>query len=352
MPFHPNFKLNNTSFANVEELLSYTEQFSTDLWLFFKDWFNDNEFMVVQTSGSTGTPKPIQLKKEFMINSALATGSFFELGTETSALLCMSVNYIAGKMMLVRAFTLGWHIDVVMPEANPLKNTQKTYDFCAMVPLQLQASLQELHKVKKLIVGGGVVSPDLYSKIQQVSTEVYATYGMTETITHIAVKKLNHNSINKESYYTTIPGVTIRQDERNCLVIHAPKVSKEDVVTNDVVKVISNISFEWLGRYDNVVNSGGIKLHPETIEEKLALLIPERFFVIGVTDAVLGEKLVLVIETEKNKEKEVQLLSEIEKLEKLGRYERPKAIYFVPKFVETTTKKVQRLKTLELILEK
>ena len=152
----------------------------------------NHDFIIVNTSGSTGKPAQIKLKKEHMINSALATGSYFKLPENTTALLCLSPNYIAGKMMLVRALTLGWQLDIVEPSLNPLDKLQKHYDFCAMVPLQVQNSLSELHFIKKLIVGGGAVSTELIKNLQDITTEVFATYGMTETITHIAVKKLNH----------------------------------------------------------------------------------------------------------------------------------------------------------------
>ncbi|MGB1043489.1 MAG: AMP-binding protein, partial [Tenacibaculum sp.] len=170
----------NTSFSTKEELLKFSKEINDSVFLFLSDWFNDEDFVVVQTSGSTGTPKPIQLKKEFMINSALATGEFFNLKESTSALLCLSTDYIAGKMMLVRALILGWNLDVVHSVSNPLKGLEKQYDFSAIVPLQLRSLLNELHKIDKLIVGGGVVSNDLIDAIQNVSTKVYATYGMTE----------------------------------------------------------------------------------------------------------------------------------------------------------------------------
>ncbi|CAL2085225.1 AMP-binding protein [Tenacibaculum sp. 190524A02b] len=347
---HASFKLNGKSFESIEDLLMFSKKLSEEVVSFLKAWYDVNDFVIVQTSGSTGKPKSIKLKKEYMVNSAKATGAFFELPEKTSALLCMSVNYIAGKMMLVRALTLGWHIDIKRAEANPLKNVEKKYDFCAMVPMQLAASLKELGKIEKLIVGGGVVSNDLYKQIQNKSTKIYATYGMTETITHIAVKKLNHFSLNKEvSYYQVLPNVNIALDKRNCLVINAPKVAKEKIVTNDVVVLKSETSFEWLGRYDNVINSGGVKLHPEKIEEKLALIIPSRFFVAGIKDEKLGEKLVLIVEKEMTEREKFMLEKEIEEANNFHKYEKPKQIFSVSKFVETETKKIQRNLTLKLL---
>lgn len=345
LAFHNSFQLNGVSFSSEDELLTFSKTVNDSIYQFLSDWFSADDFIVVQTSGSTGKPKPISLKKEFMINSAKATGTFFDLEENTTALLCLSTDYIAGKMMLVRALTLGWNIDVVAPTSKV--EIKKKYDFSAMVPLQLRSSLGEIPKIKKLIVGGGVVENDLIEAIQNLSTEVLATYGMTETITHIAVKKLNNVISNdrEKSHYKTLPNVQLLQDNRNCLVIDALKVSSEKIITNDVVRLISETEFEWLGRYDYVINSGGVKLHPEKIEEKLSKIIINRFFVIGIPDKRLGEKLILVIEGE---EKNVTL-KEVRKLKELSKYEVPKEVYFVDEFIETETKKIQRKKTLDLV---
>ena len=345
--FHKEFKLQGKSFDSINELIYFSKSISDEVSSFLVEWFNKNSFVEVKTSGSTGTPKLIQLQKKHMVNSALATGNYFKLPEKTSALLCMSTHYIAGKIMLVRALTLGWDIDVVEAESNPLKNTSKIYDFSAMVPLQLQNSLNDLFKVKKLIVGGGVVSNELLNKIQKIETEVFATYGMTETITHIAVKKLNHchSELVEESNYVSFPNVILSIDERGCLVIDAPKVSDEVVVTNDLVEIISDNSFHWLGRFDSIINSGGIKLIPEQIEEKLSKLIKQRFFVTGIKDAILGEKLVLLIEgLETNLS-----LNKLKELSTLSKFEVPKEVFYVEKFIETPTKKINRNKTVSLL---
>ncbi|MCG8802751.1 AMP-binding protein [Tenacibaculum finnmarkense] len=354
--FHKSFQLNGISFLSEEELLVFSGKISESIHAFLSDWFNDKDFVIVQTSGSTGKPKPIKLQKEFMKNSALATGKFFNLKENTIALLCLSTDYIAGKMMLVRALTLGWELDIVKPDSNPLKDKKllkKHYSFSAMVPLQLRNSLADLHKIDKLIVGGGVVSSDLTRAIQNISTKVFATYGMTETITHIAVKKLNnfkeHEPVSA-SDYTVLSNVKITVDTRDCLVIEAPKVSEEKIITNDIVKLISATKFEWLGRFDNVINSGGVKLHPEKIEEKLSEIITSRFFVIGISDAILGEKLILIIEDSISSEEEKILKTAIKNLKTLTRFEIPKEIYFIDNFIETDTKKIQRKKTLKIIL--
>ena len=332
-------------------MLSYAENLQQNTYSFLEQWFDTNDYVEVQTSGSTGMPKAIRLQKEQMKNSAKATGAFFELVEGTKALLCLSTDYIAGKMMLVRALTLGWHLDIVEPVSNPLEDIDAVYDFCAMVPMQLANSLNNLTKVKILIVGGGAVSTTLQEKVKNIATFVYATYGMTETITHIALKKLNNYDVVEN--YKVLPHVKISVDNRGCLVIDAPKVSDEKIITNDLVKIISETEFEWLGRYDHVINSGGVKLIPEQIEQKLSEIINDRFFVAGISDDVLGEKLVLVIEqnvTSSAVEKSA-ILNVVRNLKTLTKYEVPKEIYFLPKFIETETKKIQRRKTLDLLFK-
>lgn len=347
--FHRMFKIQGESFGSKEELIDFSKEISVEVAGFLTDWFDATSFVEVKTSGSTGNPKIIQLQKKHMINSAKATGNYFNLPENTTALLCMSINYIAGKMMLVRALTLGWHLEIEEPTSNPLKNSDKNYDFSAMVPMQLHNSIDDIHKIKKLIVGGGTVSNELLAKIQKVETEIFATYGMTETITHIAVKKLNNlksviASEKKQSNYTILPNIRIYIDHRGCLVIDAPKVSDEKVITNDLVELISPTEFKWLGRIDNVINSGSIKLIPEQIEEKLAKIIENRFFVAGKKDEILGEKLILIVEGITNE----NLLVNIQQLKSLSTYEIPKEIYFLEKFIETETNKIDRTKTLIL----
>jgi O-succinylbenzoic acid--CoA ligase len=358
--FHKDFKLNNTSFATVDELLFYTAKYSDKIHHFLQEWFSEKDYVIVHTSGSTGTPKAIKLQKKQLQNSAVATGDFFKLKEKTSALLCLPIEYIAGKMMLVRAVTLGWHLDVILSNSNPLKQHLTSYDFSAMVPLQVENSIEKLHQIKKLIVGGGAVSNSLQEKLQEVTTEVFATYGMTETITHIAVKKLNNfaspiESTPKKSlhtaFYEILPNTTIYKDERNCLVIKNTSISDKVIFTNDVVALISETQFEWLGRFDNVINSGGIKLHPEKIETELSKIIGQRFFVAGIKDEKLGEKLVLLIESagDKSIKSPDQLNSEMKNSKLFSKFEIPKEIHFIDRFSETETKKIHRKKTLDLI---
>ena len=309
-----------------------------DVNQFISEWMNGNDEMMLQTSGSTGTPKPITVKKDWMKNSARLTGRTFGLKEGDSALLCMPMKYVAGKMMVVRALELELDLKVVEPCSNPLKNINEPINFAAMVPLQLENSLKDLAKVKKLIVGGGQVNSKLEEKLQSVSTHVYETYGMTETLTHVAIKPLNGPS--KSDVFRALDDIDFELDGRGCLVINAPKMNPKPVITNDFIDLVDEKSFRWLGRYDNIINSGGIKIIPEVVEAKLSSIVPNRrFFIAGKSDKSLGEKVVLVVE---GKSMDISCKS-------LDKFEQPKEIHFIPEFVETKSGKIHRQTTLSLI---
>ncbi|WP_459210982.1 AMP-binding protein [Aquimarina rhabdastrellae] len=353
---HHNFKLNKQS-LNAEDLrtLSYElikdgEVFEQEIGQFLLDWLDDKDFIYVKTSGSTGKPKKIKILKRHMINSALATGEFFKVKEKTTALLCLPATYIAGKMMLVRAMVLGWKLDVVPPKMNPLDAVYKQYDFCAMVPLQLDNSLNRLHLLKKLIVGGGVISENLKTYVQDIDTKIYETYGMTETVTHIAARRINPKKKEPKAF-KVLPNIKLSVDDRNCLVIKAPQLSDQIITTNDIVELITYKKFLWKGRFDNVINSGGVKMFPEEIETKLQKLILQRFIITSLPDDALGEKLIMIIESEHKHSSYNTLGEDIQKLEDLTRYECPKEIYFLPQFVEANNGKIQRKKTLALLIE-
>lgn len=338
---HNRFKINNFHFdKDALYQLAYTlikegQEHEKDLGVFLLDWLDDNEIIQLTTSGTTGTPKTITIKKQSMVHSAIATGNYFNLHPQDTALLCLPARYIAGKMMIVRAMMLGLELEI-MPPTSHLDDllSHKNYDFVAIVPLQAENSLEKLSQFKKIIIGGAKVSDDLANKLKEIKSDIYETYGMTETITHIAAKKIG------EDYFSTLEHFVISQDERNCLVIDVPSISDEQIVTNDIVEILDETHFKWIGRYDNVINSGGIKLFPEQIEAKLMSEITNRFFIAGLPDAVLGTKVTLVIEGDP-----MDIDSKI--FEKLDKFEKPKDIIFTPKFVETDTKKISRIKTIE-----
>lgn len=344
---HPYFKLNGLSLSNEElrevgySLIKEGETFEKAIGDFILDWLNVKETITVRTSGSTGTPKRIMLRKQHMVNSALATGSFFRLDHYTKALLCLPAEYIAGKMMLVRAMVLGWDLDYVLPSSDPLANTAKNYDFTAMVPLQLQNSLESLQRIKTIIVGGAPIPLAVQGKLAPMKVAVYETFGMTETLSHIALKKISEG--HPETCFTALPGISNSKDDRGCLVIEAPGITESPVVTNDMVHLVASNKFEWLGRVDTVINSGGVKLHPETIEQKLEPLISARFFVAGIPDPQLGQKIVLFIEGNADD----TLLDQLKAQGRLEKFEVPKDVYGISKFVLSANGKIQRAATLE-----
>jgi O-succinylbenzoic acid--CoA ligase len=336
---HNQFKLNGFHLDREDlcrvaySFIKEGEDFEKPVGNFLLDWFDSKTYIQMETSGTTGDPKTISVSKQAMVDSAIATGDFFDIHPGNRALQCLPVKYVAGKMMLVRAMILGLDLEFVAPSSHPMKNNEINFDFVAMVPLQAQNSLSELKKVKKLIVGGAAVSKVLEKQLLKLPTEVYETYGMTETITHIAARKLG------EKAFTVLPNVTISYDDRNCLVIHAPRISPEVIITNDIVELVNENQFIFLGRMDNVINSGGIKLIPEQIENKLANKIHERFFIASKPDAELGEKVILIIEGVKQ-DFDNTLYEGIDK------YEKPKEIIFISNFKETASGKVLRKETM------
>ena len=335
---HPDFKLNGKSFSYLEllsEALYLKENgqvFEKKIGKFLLEWLNNESFVFVQTSGSTGKPKQIVLDKKAMMASAKATGTFFNLQPKSTALLCLSADYIAGKMMLVRAITLGLQLDTAEPNSNPLGN--KKYDFVAMVPMQVANSLKKLHLVETLLIGGTKVSYQLAESILKTNCKAFESYGMTETISHIAIKPIGAKE------FTILPNVTISLDERNCLVIEALELSQDKIITNDIVEILNERQFVLKGRIDNVINSGGVKIFPEEIEEKLAKFISVRFFIASLPDEKLGEKVILVLEG-KPFEVDNTIFSD------LSKYQIPKEVVFIDKFIETETNKINRKKTLE-----
>lgn len=346
---HRRFKLDGLKYKYddlMEIAYSYVKEglpYQQELGNFLLDWLDAKDYVVVKTSGSTGKPKKIKIKKQAMVNSALATGDFFNLKPGSKILHCLPSNFIAGKMMIVRAIILGLELDMVEPAVQPLIDYEKDYEFCAFTPMQLKFFAKYLKNIKTVIVGGGRVSKAIVDLIKDKKPNVYETYGMTETVSHIAIKKLN-NFTGKEGeiYFTTLPDITVSQDERGCLIIDAPNLAEDKIVTNDIVNIISNTSFEWLGRFDNVVNSGGIKLFPEQIESKLQDKIQGEFFLASRPDDTLGEKLILVIESKTNNIDESIF-------DGLDAYEKPKEIHALAKFKETKSGKIHRKKTLEAL---
>ncbi len=273
------------------------------IYLFLQEWFSPTNCVEVCTSGSTGEPKTLLVSKKMMESSAFKTIQFLQLKPEDTALLCLSANYIAGKMMIVRAIVGKLCLYAVEPTSTPLRHCESpvSFNFSAMVPAQVFEEINDncsLNNIKKLLVGGGAVSADLESKLQSLSCICYETYGMTETVSHIALRQLNRD--NKQAFFSPMENISVSTDERGCVVISAPDLLENPVYTNDLAIITTNGEFRITGRIDNIINCGGIKIQPEEIEQKIASFFTKPFLISSIQHAKWGESLVLVSEENKN----------------------------------------------------
>lgn len=326
---------------------------------FCQAWLNGQTSFIIQTSGSTGKPKPITLTREQMQASAQMTGKALQLKAGDTSFTCLNTAYIAGIMMLVRGFELGLQMTIMTPSGNPLQHwdSPPTFDFTALVPLQVEAILEQangqqwLNAMKAVIVGGAPVNYALEQQIKSLDAPLYATYGMTETVTHIALRLIN--GVDSNEYYHTLPRIEIRQDDRQCLEIKSPTTLNEWITTNDLVTIAGDNQFKWLGRIDRVINSGGVKIQAEKVEKVLEKALHQyhlscRFFVASLPNERLGEKVIAVLENNSIDEALKTNILETMKAQ-LSTYEVPKQLYIVPQFAETPTAKIDHLRTLEYL---
>jgi O-succinylbenzoic acid--CoA ligase len=332
--------------CNDTVLLKSFKEEQRHIFQFIGNWLDNNDTILALSSGSTGRPKEIRLEKRHMINSAKLTQSYFNLNQKDTALLCLPVQYIAGKMMIVRAFVAGFNLVTSKPSLHPLIDIDQKIDFMALTPQQLFHSIGDIKRlsINKIIVGGGEISQQLEEHVQQLPTEIYATYGMTETCSHVALRKVNGQDASLE--YKALEGIFFEQDGRDCLVIHAPMLFQEPLVTNDIVSLSDKSLFEWIGRFDNVINTGGIKVYPEQIEKKLFFALKKKFFISSVPDPVLSERVILVLESNPlTKHEEDDLKKQLIRL--LSKYELPKEIIYCERFALSESGKILRKKIME-----
>ncbi len=338
-----------------------TTPYEAEALRFCEAWLSGQETFVLHTSGSTGTPKPITLTRAQMQASARLTGQTFGLQTGDHALVCLNIRYIAGVMMLVRGLELGLPMTILEPSGNPLTGLHPAipFAFTALVPLQLQTILEQgdarqlalLNGMKAILVGGAATSPALEQALQVINAPVFATYGMTETVSHIAIRQLNGPQAT--DYFTALTGVTLGADDRGCLHITAAASNFERVQTNDVVEFLSEPpyrTFRISGRADSIINSGGVKIQPETVERIMQQQLAghrlnPRLFVAGVPDERLGQQLVAVVEEITVPDVVWQAVQQ-EIRRQLGPYHVPKALLTISRFAETPTGKIDRKQTL------
>ncbi|MXV38890.1 AMP-binding protein [Flavobacteriaceae bacterium Ap0902] len=298
----------------------------------FIEYYQGHNEIPVQTSGSTGEPKQYKLPKKAMQQSAQRTADFLDLKIGDTAMLCMPVSYIAGKMMIVRAMEVRMKLICVEPKSK-IKYTGEI-NFCALTPMQAEASLDYLKSdfiIDKLILGGAKVSGFLEQKLSSIDTEVYETYGMTETITHIAMRKLG-----EQQYFHTLKGVKISQNGDGCLQIKT-SYFPDVIETNDLVEIKNDSEFKIIGRVDHIINSGGLKINPEDLEQKLKPYIQEPYIIHFKPDDLLGQRVILLIESDK--EIAVEYPADL-----IPKNKQPKEIHYIPSFPRTKSGKIQRKK--------
>lgn len=339
------FTINQHQIENKEDLLTLpcNLEHEENVIFFLAEWFNNSPTVKTTTSGSTGKPKIIELQKSAMLKSAELTCSFLNLKKNQIGLLCLPTNFIAGKMMLVRALYAELNLISVSPSRNPLKDINTNIDFAAMTPMQVNSVLienpEKLALINILIIGGAPVDSLLEHKLAKFNTRCFSTFGMTETITHIALKELN-----KSNCFEAVPSVTFDKTFDDCLIINAPHISNQQIITNDKVTLLSSTRFIWIGRKDNVINTGGIKIQAEELELQISESIPDhRFYISTLKDELLGEKIILIIEAAESFD-----LSSIN-LNHLNKYCIPKEVYKLSKFKETETGKILRKQNKELL---
>lgn len=333
--------------------------FAHEILRFCHEWLSGQQTFMVHTSGSTGQPKPISLSRRQMQASAGQTVKALGLAAGDHALLCINPAFIGGKMMLVRAMEHEMPLTALEAEADPLRKlpNDTRIDFIALVPLQLEAILQNPHskaildRMKAVIIGGAAVSSPLRKQLGSLQAPLYSTYGMTETVSHIALQRLNGPYAS--DYFQAFPAVHLSQDERGCLVIEGEVSGGQPLITNDVVELHKNGRFRWTGRADNIINSGGIKIQLEKIDRLaedvlIRMGIEKPLFAWGLPHDQLGQQLVLIIEgkalTIKEKEDFLKQFSAV-----AGKYEQPKEIYYINNFIKTSSGKIQKEKTAALI---
>ena len=345
MLVHASFRLNGKAYDRIAlDLAAQQWTVSSDeeqqaLGYFLMDWLSDDEHIALHTSGSTGKPKEIQMPKTAMYASAGRTAAFFNLSEGDSALLCLPIRYIAGKMMLVRALVLGLHLDIIPPKTKlPI---EKDYTFAALIPLQANASFDVLGRFKTVLIGGAPIPTDLHKRISKKYKHCIETYGMTETLTHVATRIVSDAVIP----FRAMPGIGISTDENDCLVLEVPYVPLSPIVTQDVVRREGDDTFSLLGRRDWVINSGGMKIFPEALEEVLTPFIKFPFFFTALPDANLGEKLVLLAEAPTTEKAAIMAIAQ----QHMGDNKRhvPKQVICLDAFVRTYSGKLNRKATIK-----
>ncbi len=337
---------------------------------FLNDWNNNRSVIEVHTSGSTGVPKKIFVEKQRMISSAMMTCSYLNLSSTDTALLCMPLDYIAGKMMVIRSLVCGMKLISVNPSSHPLSNLTESPSFAAMVPMQVYCSLQVEHErkllmgIKNLLIGGGAVDKKLSEVLKSFPNAVWSTYGMTETLSHIALRRLSGSDAS--DYYTPFSNISVSLNDKSCLCIEAPNLCQQVLVTNDVAEFSETDSrqFRILGRIDNVIDSGGIKIQIEDIEEAIHDKLDIEFAITKQPDEKFGETIAILIKfdnlpdnafTDKHEyEEDCPISKKVMQIKDtlmhiLPKYWIPRQYYVCSRIPHTGTGKIARKEVYEMV---
>lgn len=311
-----------------------------ELFNFLKEWFDDKPFIHVNTSGTTGAPKTLKANKKAMMSSALMTCRALDLKLGDTALLCMSLKYIGAKMMVIRSIAAGLNLIVKKASGNPLCELNCKINFMAIVPLQAYNLLKTkegkkaLTQIDKIIIGGGAIDQNLEQELRQLPNNIYSTYGMTETLSHIALRRVSGSKAS--SRYMPLPSVQTGISKNQTLTIFVPGITQQQITTNDIAEIHQDGTFKILGRKDNTINTGGIKIQPEQLESKLTEIIDTPFAITSIPDPKLGEAITLIAEKKPTRD----MLNRIKAT--LGRYENPVHILTVEKIPATENGKIDR----------
>lgn len=334
---HLNGKFYSGKDLNNLSKLPKSEGNSSEILNFAATLFNGSDKLIFHTSGSTGKPKEIEFSKEAVFQSAQATNEYFNLKRSKKALLALPLNYVAGKMMVARAIEGNYEIIAAEPTSTPLKSGMEI-DFAPLTPFQLEQILEQqpelLSSNTTVLLGGSGISEKLRKMIFRVPNDVYLGFGMTETLTHFALSNLKIEN----SVFELLPDSEIKIDETGRLSVNRRGITRGWIKTNDIVEKQEN-GFIWKGRFNNVINSGGIKLHPEEIETILSSVISNPFFVCGLPDESLGEQCALFVE---GNTKPI-----LETVAFANKFMKPRKVILMKNFLRTDSGKIRRLDTVE-----
>ncbi len=343
-------------YLNDPSTIADLDEYEKKVLSFSINWLGGGKTVELKTSGSTGPPKVISIHRSQLVSSARMTIEFLNLVNGGRALLCLNPEYIAGIMMIVRSFTAGMSLYAVSPSSNPMlrKDLDYSFDLTALVPYQVTniihkaGSASNLKKIKNVLIGGSEMHPSLIQTLSEFPNAIFQTFGMTETVSHIALKRISGS--NPSDYYEIMGGISIDTDSRGCLTICGPVTGGDMIISNDLVELIDNKRFRWKGRIDDIIITGGIKVNIRDLESRIHELflnhnISGNYFVSKLPDLKLGDKIILLVE----KKEKGPGISEMRDLLRahLEKYEMPKEIYMLAKFKMTKTGKIDKKSTLK-----